>query len=527
MSSSNPESGLTRTAETTSPQGKNGANDLGKTMPDINFRVPYMVPLIGITVIIAAVTSGIIGSLSFQGADKTVDKITATLANDAMGRAYDSAYSMISTVPKHAQLLGSNVVIREALDDIAIRGVEPHFLRDYPAAVSIAWQATKAQTQLGLSGFVTTEGGQAAMFLASPGVNIAIMQDAMTGNFGQLNMITETANGALNVPTNISNPGVFYDYHFKNQVNTTRPTATSSTVAPYWGAVRESENSINYGLEMHLWQGQPFGSAVVGVPEYASIAVSLSIQTIETLLQAIDISPNTVIGIWEADGKMVACNVPHVVRPVGVVERSFAHSTSSTLLSETARRLRSSIDDYASLGDSQIMFRDSTGGAGDIVVTTRWLRDAYGLEWLLVVAFPRDDFTAVLQSTRKTVIGAVAGTAVAMAVGSIFLAFGLVYPIRRLSQTMIQATSFDFSSIRDGYLTHSSIFEPAEIAQCKSVFSIMLKRFASAIEANKSLVGGSGRSAPGRESVVKQPNKQRKESATKAVAERLDEESPV
>ncbi|KAJ3268139.1 hypothetical protein HK104_005461 [Borealophlyctis nickersoniae] len=239
-----------------------------------------------------------------------------------------------------------------------------------------------------------------------------------------------------------------------------------------------------------VWRGLPATAAKAGEDPLGMVFVALSPYRLDALLSQIRISDNAVISLWEDDGEMIAASVPNgTIVPTAAlrgVVHYFAHNTTNSLIVRTANNLLSQYKSYNAIPDNLETSFESE--SGEILVNVRLITSFQNLKWILVLSVPKNDFVGTLASTQKSVIGAVSGTAVGMVLMSALMAYALVHPIRRLSATMVQAAAFDFSAIRDGYLTKQSIFEPLEIAHCKAVFNTMLTRFAAAIQANKSLV---------------------------------------
>ncbi|KAJ3294256.1 hypothetical protein HK104_003792 [Borealophlyctis nickersoniae] len=246
-----------------------------------------------------------------------------------------------------------------------------------------------------------------------------------------------------------------------------------------------------YSLSWPVWRGLPATVAKAGEDPLGMVQVAMSPYRLEAYLKAIKISANAVLSLWEDDGEMVAASVPNAtIVPTAAlrdVVHYWAHNTTNSLIVSTANMLLSQYKSYDAIPDNLETSFESE--SGEILVNVRLITSFKNLKWILVLSVPKEDFLGTLESTQRSVIGAVSGTAVGMVLMSTLMAAALVYPIRRLSATMVQATAFDFSAIRDGYLTKQSILEPLEIAHCKAVFNTMLTRFAAAIQANKSLMG--------------------------------------
>lgn len=72
---------------------------------------------------------------------------------------------------------------------------------------------------------------------------------------------------------------------------------------------------------------------------------------------------------------------------------------------------------------------------------------------------------------------------------------GLVIEYLTIRKTLSNATTFDFSALREGYLDRRSVFK--EISEMQDVFAKMLSKFAEAIQSNKNLVKSAGQTSSG------------------------------
>ncbi|KAJ3279271.1 hypothetical protein HK104_001606 [Borealophlyctis nickersoniae] len=120
-------------------------------------------------------------------------------------------------------------------------------------------------------------------------------------------------------------------------------------------------------------------------------------------------------------------------------------------------------------------------------ITTRYFT-ALPYNWIMVVAIPRRDFFARIDSSQKT------GTIVAavVAVGGALLvsmaAFAALRPLHALSTSMKQLTKFDFSSLEGGILDNRSFVR--EIRNLQETFSAMVNAFSVSIRKNRALMAG-------------------------------------
>ncbi|KAJ3273524.1 hypothetical protein HK104_004261 [Borealophlyctis nickersoniae] len=461
---------------------------------------------------IVATTSAVIGSLTFAGWNQSIDEVTLTLRKLALNTAFENVNATLRSVEDMAKVLGADPQIRNAMLDM--RSNPSKLWREYPNVLTTFWTMGVNYPQIATVGFATNLPANNSyqyaqtwqMAMSNVGNGVFFYQDNSTYNATTNNYAYWLA------PMNPKGWAVdrtvqalmFPPYAFRYYADARDKVDFNFSVdnRPWWQNAKYG--GLLYPLFLFVWKGQP---TTVGVPNedpLGVIQVCLSAYGMDIFLQSMNVNPPK--NSRQHDGEMVASSVVNTtVVPTsaltGVVHYN-ATDTNQTLIRETANNLLQQYTTYDNIPDNlQTSFTSPT--YGPILVNIKLITTYTNLKWILVLCVPQSDFTGSLTSTQKRVIGAVSGTACGMLLLSAILAYALVHPIRKLSNTMIQATAFDFSAIRGGYLTQQSIFEPLEIAYCKAVFNTMLTRFAGAIQQNKSLVArgttssAAGQSVPG------------------------------
>ncbi|KAI9004191.1 hypothetical protein BC832DRAFT_77789 [Gaertneriomyces semiglobifer] len=104
-----------------------------------------------------------------------------------------------------------------------------------------------------------------------------------------------------------------------------------------------------------------------------------------------------------------------------------------------------------------------------------------------MIVIPEADLLGPVMFTRKSVLATTLAITAGMLVFAAASSILVTRPLATLTKVMMNATNMDFSALQDGYLDRRSSIR--ELAAMQVVFSIMLKRFASAIQSNRNLVG--------------------------------------
>ncbi|KAJ3096574.1 hypothetical protein HDU97_005775, partial [Phlyctochytrium planicorne] len=130
----------------------------------------------------------------------------------------------------------------------------------------------------------------------------------------------------------------------------------------------------------------------------------------------------------------------------------------------------------------------------DILVNGHWISDpTTGIKWLLLLSIPSNDFLSVIRITFRNAIIFIVVFCVASLIIAGLLSWYLTAPLAKLAQSMVAATGFDFSDLKDGYLERRSFI--TEIGRLQGVFEEMLRKFATAIKSNKGLMQAKGLSS--------------------------------
>ncbi|KAJ3159280.1 hypothetical protein HDU86_001883 [Geranomyces michiganensis] len=200
-----------------------------------------------------------------------------------------------------------------------------------------------------------------------------------------------------------------------------------------------------------------------------------------------DSSPNTTAGA------MIASSIPGSdVSSTGI--RYTCASSPSELVSEVGKFLLRANPTLNFPGLQT--FKTKLADSRTWYIATQHLKvDTVGNSWIVVVAFPREDFFANIDRSIKqsiTIIGCLVAAALVMVV---LLSFAFTVPLSRLAARMEEVTQMRFSSLKDATLESRSFVK--EIASLEQTFHIMVQAFAAGIRKNAGLMsaGHSERSA--------------------------------
>ncbi|KAI9105876.1 hypothetical protein DFS34DRAFT_33656 [Phlyctochytrium arcticum] len=261
-----------------------------------------------------------------------------------------------------------------------------------------------------------------------------------------------------------------------------------------------------YSFYWNQWRGLPIGEYDTNTPALGMQMVTVAFDTFSKLLSTITTTPNSAIAIWlTKQGTLVATNKNiSTFDPASLTAfKRYGYTALNVPQDYISSSAKSLANKYQSANLSSLPSRTSDlfdGPGGKSYVETFAYSDRFGFNLTIMIIIPELDLLGTVISTRRNVLV----TSVAVAVGMLAFAAAtsilVTRPVAQLTNVMKQATAMDFSALQGGYLDKQSAIR--ELASMQVVFSIMLKRFAGAIQSNRNLVGpkqsqhGSG-TAPG------------------------------
>ncbi|TPX56721.1 hypothetical protein PhCBS80983_g04323 [Powellomyces hirtus] len=421
------------------------------------FRVPLAVLLLAVTVLVAASITVPVAILSLNGATKTVQQILDVLRSNYIQQVHDKVSAQTEVAYELAQSNAEEYVIRTTLDALPADTVPFDF--NTQSRLQYAYSRSVARNDfLVYAGFVRANDYD-FILMAKPDHGSIMCHYNATAHYSQTCRyfwITDTfPNCTVNgyyTPSNAYPPywipgattGV-WDRHAYFTFNDATQT--------WLGA---------YSFYWNQWRGLPIGQFDSGSAALGMQMVTVAFDTFSALLSTITTTPNSAIAIWlTSQGTLVATNKNISVFDPASVDAEKHHGY--TVLNVPQRYIASSAK---SLADNN--------------------QDRFGFNVTIMIIIPELDLLATVISTRKNVLT----TSLAVAAGMLAFAAAtsiiVTRPVAQLTKVMMQATNMDFSALQGGYLDQQSSIR--ELASMQVVFSTMMKRFASAIQTNRSLV---------------------------------------
>ncbi|MGF1513445.1 MAG: ATP-binding protein [Elainellaceae cyanobacterium] len=339
---------------------------------------------------------GLVGYLSLRNGQRAIDSLANELMSEA-GQAIEQHLDTYLATPQHINRINASAAELGLLD-----------LQDFEATGQYFWQ--QIQT----------------FDVSYIGYSLA------TGEFAGAGYFYDTENASTDEVSEDTN-WLGYTYSTDDRGNRVdvigidpyKPHTEAwyrNTVAaqkPVWSQVYSWDN---FPEIIAVSVTQPLYDAADNV--VAVLYTDLLLSQISQFLQTVDISPSTKVFVIERSGLMIAnSEAEPMFRPTdGGVERLSALESRDRLTQLTAQHLQTQFGDFRNVEGEQslrIALRNPESSARQrhLVQVIPW-QDALGLDWLVVIAVPEQDFVGQIQAnTRTTVLLCLATLAGAIAIG--------------------------------------------------------------------------------------------------------------
>ncbi|KAJ3111205.1 hypothetical protein HDU96_005905 [Phlyctochytrium bullatum] len=250
-----------------------------------------------------------------------------------------------------------------------------------------------------------------------------------------------------------------------------------------------------------VWLNLPIGRAAADGNYHAAHFAMLSIASMDTFLRGVEVTANGAVSLIEGKtGLMLASSIPDAAQNGTQNQRFSAVNNPKELIASAASFVA---QQYGTNGTIESIpasapktFALSFKGSNDeIMVNGYWVTDQAGLRWLILLTIPAGDFLSQIRAAyRNAIISAVAFLVASLLISAL-MSYLITAPLAKLARSMMQATQFDFSELKDGYLHKRSCV--TEIGRLEGVFHELMVKFATAIRANKALLVNRGENING------------------------------
>ncbi|KAJ3188037.1 hypothetical protein HK101_009269 [Irineochytrium annulatum] len=455
-------------------------------------RAPLYVAIICVVFFMTAIIGAVVGYITISKSQSTINDITNQIRLAILNRATESVNSTLQESQRVLQSKANNYHIYNFVNN-PNRGA----WQANPEIISYHYQVAQPFTFLENAGitFQADANGNQSYMASYPRGNQVYFQDSTT----KYTLMASAIQGVNTDSTLSLNPN--YTVVRSDWIpNTKWPVLNKNGIvpgSPFWAPPIYTPIFKTFLIPLFwpVWANTSVGVAGTGA-YYAAHFVMLSIKSLDAFLQSIAVTPNGVVALIDGNtGNMLASSIPGISQN-GTLSSTFpAINNPNPLVAASASYLATAfgstdgtIQGIPITGTDGGLLATTFNGLGDtILVNAVWfVNPTTGLKWLLLLAIPSNDFLSVIKATQTQAIIFICVFCFAALCIAVFLSWAITSPLRKLTSAMTEATQFDFSSLRNGYLDQRSAV--SEIGQLQGVFNEMMIKFAQGIESNKNLV---------------------------------------
>ncbi|MEC4805299.1 MAG: adenylate/guanylate cyclase domain-containing protein [Jaaginema sp. PMC 1079.18] len=367
--------------------------------PPFSPKMPLRLLLVVPFVVQVAIAVGLVGYLSFRNGQRAVNDLAQQLRHEVTQRIEDRLNDYLKT-PHLINQINANDVKIDKLNLQNFQQLERHF-----------WQ----QIQLFESTSYIYFGGQGEIFIGSERVE---------------NESPDARDDTFNVAywSGKSQDRLFYTYRTNRRGDRLPDDVQTSDYEmlsrPWYRAAIKAQKPI-WG-DIYVWSAPYPNIALPAVLPYYDnkdefqgvFAVDLSLLDISQFLQTLSVGQNGETFIMERDGELVASSTTQLPF-VNADEQTLRMQTTevnNALIRQTAYHLSQKFGSFKDIQTSQQLVFKIAGDRQLVQVTP--YQDEYGLDWLIVVVVPEQDFMGqIQQNTRITLVLCAIAFLVAIGVG--------------------------------------------------------------------------------------------------------------
>jgi PAS domain S-box-containing protein len=372
-------------------------------------RVPLWVVLVIPSILIIALTVSVTHYLSHRNSQAVVDDIAGQLITEIHDRI-DSHLQTFFEVPHRINETNA-IVIRQHLLDVSDMDAVGHYL----------WEQVQVHDTVTSIYFGNPQGG--------------LVSSGREGADGSLYIIN-TANFAS---------GELYKYGTDSSGNLTDllvtvPQFDARTRPWYMGAVENAD--VNWTAPYVLSTGQDLAIAS-SLPVYDDstgeligvVSVDIFLSHIGNFLEDLQIGTNGQAYIVDHSGLLIAASTNNATVIRGddsVWQRLAATESENPIIAATARNIMAEFGGFTDVGNHSRHTFEIEDEQHYLLVAP--FHAVSGLDWLIVISIPRDDFLAEIDAQNQITLLLTVLAIVTAVIVSGFTAFRLSYPITRLSR---------------------------------------------------------------------------------------------
>lgn len=390
---------------------------------------------------------GLVGYLSLKNGQKAVNILAVNLSNEIGGRVDQHLTSYLS-VPH--QLASTTV---ETLETGILK------LRDFKSAEHYLWKRSQIYSNIALICYYLQNGEGIGAGRWLPGQGILVVQHSLTD--GKDYTYATDSQGKRTKLIDATEYFAPTDQWYVDAVKAGKPIwSRIYTAEGFPGYVAASATYPIYGADHKL----------LGV-----FAVDLLLSDISRFLRTLEVSPNGRVFIMERDGLLIGNSGSQETYKVinDQTHRLTAVNSLDPTIQSTAQYLKEQFGNFKGI-QQKYQLEFSKEDQQFWVQVLPW-KDAYGLDWLVVVTIPKSDFmTTINANTRTTIILCLVSLAIATILG-IYTSRWISQPLSQLSQSSQAIAKGDFSQ-------RVQVNRTKELSSLSQSFNLMAEQLKSSFD---------------------------------------------
>ncbi|MBI4784957.1 MAG: PAS domain S-box protein [Oscillatoriophycideae cyanobacterium NC_groundwater_1537_Pr4_S-0.65um_50_18] len=380
-------------------------------------KLPLRFVLIAPFVLQIVVAVGLTGYLSFRNGQQTVNELSEQMRTKISDRIQDKLDTYLS-IPNQLNQINLNAIQLNLLD-----------LDNFDTTGRFFWK----QIQLFDVGYINFENRDRG-FIGVERLDdrSLLLNEVPTASPNQLFVYTLDSQGnRVKLKEIIPNP--------EQDQREVWYRAAAETGRPVWSPVYQWQDKPNVLSISSSYPVYDQNRQLVGV-----IGIDLLLSQISSFLRQLEVSRSSQSFVIDRNGQMIASSIPEAaLRQVN--QRLTAMESKNPLVRSTALFLEQHFGSFRQIWTRQEVSFDLEGKR-QFVQVTPW-RDAYGLDWLIVVVIPEADFMDQINAnTRTTALLCLASLAVATLMGSL-TAKWVTQPLARLNAAARKIAAGEFDPI--------------------------------------------------------------------------------
>jgi len=420
-------------------------------------RIPIRGALIIPFTLIIVMTVGLTGYLSFKNGQRQVHELAGQLMNEISGRIEEQLHSLMER-PHILNRIHSNAIRMEGLNPADVRSQERHY-----------WAHVQGFQDISHTFFANTAGDFIGSRVLSDGSVGTMLGDASTeGNREYHYYRTDELGNPTDLMLTRPKIDVRKRPWYQKAIEDGGPTWS-----PIYTVIDTKAPAITASQPIYDRNGE-----LVGV-----VGSNLVMSHIRHFLGTMVVGKHGVVFIMDRSGLMVGSSTsdPNTTPVAGKSMRVAAEDSSNPVIRQAATNLKRFYPDLKRVHtqETRVFTMDNAHHFLQVVPFT----DNRGLNWLVVITVPVNDFMARINVNNRVTFGIVLVALFMAIITGVVMSRWILAPISQLNQTAVAMAQGEWDQV-------VKVNRKDELGQLAESFNIMVKHITSLFrDLNRSVIG--------------------------------------